>query len=250
MFGVSTMRVEVILFDWGGTLVEVTRQAEALLKGVLASGVIQDDAAGAEAAGRLLLAFHEADSQAGRCSPWAEYDMAEVVADWLTTINHHAGPDRLEIICDALGRAWVGSLDPFPGALETVAKLKNRGYRLGLVSNCSVPPLYCHQELDRQGFGRLLDFAVFSSGIGFRKPSPVIYQEAVQRAFSDGRPADLSNVLFVGDSPAYDVAAPAALGMKTALVRCRQGLWPAADYAEARPDLRIDAITELPDLLG
>lgn len=244
------MHIEVILFDWGGTLVEVTRQAEALRKGILTAGVIQDDATGSAAAERLLRAFHEADARAGRCPPWAEYNMGPVVADWLAAINHNTGTDRLAAICHALGEAWIGSLDPFPGALATVEHLKSRGYRLGLVSNCSIPPSYCRQELDRQGFGRFLDFAVFSSGVGFRKPSPAIYQEAIRQAFPDGQKADLSKVLFVGDSPAYDVTAPAALGMKTALVRCRQGLWPAADYAIAKPDLRIDAITELPDLLN
>lgn len=244
------MYIEVILFDWGGTLVEVTRQAEALRKGILTAGVIQDDATGSTTADRLLRAFHEADTRAGRCPPWAEYDMGPVVADWLAAMNHNTGADRLAAICKALGEAWVGSLDPFPGALDTVEHLKSSGYRLGLVSNCSIPPNYCRQELDRQGFGRFLDFAVFSSGVGFRKPSPTIYQEAIRQAFPDGQTDDLSKVLFVGDSPAYDVTAPAAMGMKTALVRCRQGLWPTADYAIAKPDLRIDAVAELPDLLG
>ncbi len=244
------MHIEVILFDWGGTLVEVTRQAEALRKGILTAGVIQDNPTGTETADRLLRAFHEADALASCRPPWPEYDMGQVVADWLAAMNHKAETDRVADICHALGEAWIGSLDPFPGALDTVEHLKNRGYRLGLVSNCSIPPIYCRQELDRQGFGRFLNFAVFSSGVGFRKPSPVIYQEAIRRAFPDGQTVDLSKVLFVGDSPAYDVTAPAALGMKTALVRCRQGLWPATDYAAAKPDLRIDTVTELPDLLG
>ncbi|NLX14968.1 MAG: HAD family hydrolase [Phycisphaerales bacterium] len=239
----------MILFDWGGTLVEVSRQAFALRQGILSAGVIQDDEAGNEAANRLREAFQTADARASSGPPWAEFNMDEVVAEWLSTINYDAAPGRLKNICDGLRQAWVGSLDPFPGALETVAQLKTRGYRLGLVSNCSVPPLYCRQELARQGFSRLLDFAVFSSEIGFRKPSPEIYQEAIRQAFPDGRPADLSNVLFVGDSPAYDVSAPAALGMKTALVRCRHGIWPAADYDEARPYLHIDAVSDLPALL-
>ena len=38
--------------------------------------------------------------------------------------------------------------------------------------------------------------------------------------------------------------------MKTALINRAPGIWPAADYARARPDLRIDAVAELPALLG
>ncbi|MEP0844479.1 MAG: HAD family hydrolase, partial [Phycisphaerae bacterium] len=181
-----------------------------------------------------------------------EADLADVLAQWANT--HARGPgeeplaagsEPVQAAVEAIGRAWVGSLDPFPESAETLRTLKSRGYRMGLVSNCMIPRAYCLEELDRQGFGGLLDFHVISSEVGYRKPSPRIYEAALARAYPQGRPEDLSRVLFVGDSPAFDVIAPAAMGMKTALIECHKGPWPAEDYAAARPDLTLAGVAEL-----
>jgi putative hydrolase of the HAD superfamily len=134
--------------------------------------------------------------------------------------------------------------------VQALTELRGRGFRLGLVSNVWIPPGFCRLELQREGFGELLDFAVFSSEVGFRKPSPVIYEAGLRAAFPAGRPRNLSGVLFVGDSPSCDVIAPARLGMKTVLVECVPGIWPEMDHAAARPDLRVKAVAELPAALG
>ncbi|HSW45288.1 MAG TPA: HAD hydrolase-like protein, partial [Phycisphaerae bacterium] len=57
------------------------------------------------------------------------------------------------------------------------------------------------------------------------------------------------SVLFVGDSPLLDVAAPAAMGMKTALVDSKPGFWPAKDLVSASPDLHLETVADLPALL-
>jgi putative hydrolase of the HAD superfamily len=131
-----------------------------------------------------------------------------------------------------------------------LAELRGRGYRIGLLSNCAVPMPYSLQELERQGFAELLDPIVFSSEVGYRKPSPQVFHEAVRRAYPAGPPDELARVMYVGDSPRLDVTAPASLGMRTALVTREPGVWPEEDYAAARPDLQIDAVTQLPDRLN
>ena len=241
--------MEVILFDWGGTLAMVDRQADALRRGSMEAAGIVAGPNDSEAATRLLAAFFSAEAEAGADLVHREVDMWAVLARWASSTGRPVDAHRLAAAGQALGRAWTGSLDRVPGALEAVRWLRDRGYRLGLVSNCSIAPDYCHQELARQGFAGLLDLVVFSSEVGYRKPAAAIYEEAIRRAYPAGRPADLSRVLFVGDSPALDVIAPAGMGMKTALVVREPGIWPEADYARARPNLRINAVTELPALL-
>ena len=39
------------------------------------------------------------------------------------------------------------------------------------------------------------------------------------------------------------------MGMRTALVTDHSGLWPTEDFVSVEPDLRIDSVAELPDLL-
>ncbi len=242
------MAIELIIFDWGGTLAEVARQPEALHRGACAVGRIltgeSDEAVAAELAMRAI----SAEAAAAADPEHREVDLRELLAEWaLARGLHGSNGDRLDAAVRAIGKHWVGgALEPVPGACEALTLLRQRGYRMGLLSNCSIPPVFCAQELERQGFAAMMDFTVFSSGVGYRKPSPIIYDAALRAAFPAGRPADLSGVLFVGDSPSCDVAGPARLGMRTAMVSAKPGLWSEADYAAAQPDLRLATVADLP----
>jgi FMN phosphatase YigB (HAD superfamily) len=146
---------------------------------------------------------------------------------------------------DAFGACWIGCLEPCPGALEAVKELRERGYRMGLASNCWTPAAYAMPELERQGFAQLLHGVTLSCDVGRRKPAEAFYEAALRAVGVSMRDGDLSRVLFVGDAPIFDVAAPAALGMKTALVRTPPGTWPAEHYERIAPAVRVDAIAEL-----
>src|SRR6478735_6055826 len=58
--------------------------------------------------------------------------------------------------------------------LET---LRDRGYRLALVSNAFDPPDLLHRDLATLGVADRLDTALFSSELGARKPDPMIFRE-------------------------------------------------------------------------
>jgi FMN phosphatase YigB (HAD superfamily) len=244
------MQIDVILFDWGGTLAEVAGQAEALREGAVAAGRLLDHDGSADHADQLVADVLAAEIRAAADSTHREANLLAVLADWASSAGMPTDPDRLAEAAHLLGQTWVGCLDPIPGVADAIRSLRQAGRRTGLVSNCSVPPEYCRQEFDRQGLTDVMDFAVFSSEVGYRKPAEVIYAKAIERAGSEGRPADPSTILFVGDSPALDVIAPAAMGMRTALVSRPPGAWPADDYERARPDFRIDHVSELIELLG
>jgi putative hydrolase of the HAD superfamily len=191
-----------------------------------------------------------AERQANADPNHREIDLAIFLADWARRQGQLVEPARITTAVDAIGESWIGqALQPIPGAVEALLELRRRGYRIGLVSNVWLPPDYCRRELEREGFSPLLDFAVFSSEVGFRKPSPIIYEAALAAAFPQRRPADLSGVLFVGDSPPYDVAAPAAMGMKTALVDSPPDLWSSDVRSAVRPDLHLKTVADLPGLL-
>ena len=243
------MEVELILFDWGGTLVGVDRQAEALHRGALEVARILAAPDPGDCIDELIRGILCAEQEAAANPTHREADLRAVLTGLVSSWGGPVAGDRLAAAGDAMGRAWMGSLDLVSGVPETVRCLRDRGYRSGLVSNCCIPPEYCRRELRRQGLSDLMKPAVFSSEVGYRKPSRIIYEEALRQAYPAGRPTDLSRVLFVGDSPVCDVIAPAAMGMKTALVNRPPGIWPDADYAHAQPDLRIDTVTQLPALL-
>lgn len=245
------MDIELILFDWGGTLADVSGETGAFLVGARAAGRILADSSSDDVIEAMFKAAMQAEHTAASDPEYHEVDMKAFLAAWAKDWGCPVTEDQISDAVQAVGESWVGgALDPLPGALDTVKTLHDRGYKMGLVSNCWLPSVYCHQELDRQGFGAVLNFAVFSSEVSYRKPASVVYTTSLKKAYADGIPKDLSHVLFVGDSPLCDVIAPGQMGMKTALVTSSPGTWPQADHDRARPDLRIDNVTELCDLLG
>ncbi|MEO6325189.1 MAG: HAD family hydrolase, partial [Thermoanaerobaculia bacterium] len=148
---------------------------------------------------------------------------AELVREGLLT---RAFPDPaafVAFICDSLApghgaevldlglssvRSEVASVSLFPGVLSLLHFLKRRGLRLGLVSNLTSP----HTEpVKTLGLAGLFDATLFSCDEGMVKPQPEIYRRVCARL---GVPPE--RTLFVGDSRANDVDAPAALGMWTA----------------------------------
>lgn len=244
------MAIEWVFFDWGGTLSDVSRQPGALLKGaaeaVRSLGLPADQATITALAGEAMQAEHRAAKDPAH----REVDLAAFLADWAASKGCAPTSERLSAAIEAIGRQWIGeALQPYPDSVATMRRLRERGLKLGLVSNVWIPPRFCRQDLVRQQMADLLEFAVFSSEVRFRKPAPAIYEAAVQAAFPQGRPRGLSRVVFVGDSPTCDVIAPAALGMRTVLIEDYAGLWSKADYDGAKPDWRARTVAELPDLL-
>jgi putative hydrolase of the HAD superfamily len=101
-----------------------------------------------------------------------------------------AEPDLEEIL--AMRREWTKrSLEPRPDALPTLAELRRRGHRLGLISVCSQDVPHVWDETPLAG---ALDELVFSCDVGFSKPDPRIYGLACERLGVE--PAEC---LFVGD---------------------------------------------------
>jgi len=76
-----------------------------------------------------------------------------------------------------------------------------------------------HRDLEQMGLTERLDFSVFSSEVGVRKPHPVIFERALEALEVEPEQA-----LFVGDRLFEDVRGAAELGMTTV-----QALWYRAD---------------------
>ena len=133
------------------------------------------------------------------------------------------------------------ALTPKPDAIATLAQLKHTGFKLGLLSNCSIeiPILWPETE-----FAKLIESPIFSSRERLKKPDPRVYQIACERL--DVAPKDC---LYVADGENHELKAAAAFGMNPVLIR------PTAD--EPHGDLRQEArewqgptISALTEVLG
>ncbi|MDX6423514.1 MAG: putative hydrolase of the superfamily [Gaiellaceae bacterium] len=97
--------------------------------------------------------------------------------------------------------------------------LRKRGLKLGLVSNAPDPPEGLHRELADTGIAARIDYAVFATEAGRRKPDREIFERALEAL---GVRAE--SALFVGDRLDEDVRGAAEVGMTTV-----QALWFRAD---------------------
>ena len=141
-----------------------------------------------------------------------------------------ASPEVAEEIAAMRRAVTQQGLAPVPGAIETIAELRARGLRIGLITVCTddVPSLWPETP-----FHGLFDAEIFSCSVGLRKPDPRIYLLACEQL--GVKP---SEALFVGDGANDELAGAERVGM-TAVLLEREG----EDQAWA--GLRIRFLPEL-----
>jgi len=124
---------------------------------------------------------------------------------------------------------------PFDGATELLSALRQRGRRLGIVTNGEAAFQRAH--IAALGLEPLLDAVLVSEEEGLRKPDPQLFHRAAARLGVEPEAC-----LFVGDNPTADVLGAAAAGMKTLWFRCSQA-WPSE--APSNPGPTIEHLTEV-----
>ena len=105
-----------------------------------------------------------------------------------------AGGDRelYERIEEVFHRVYVAqqtTIQPFPGALETLARLRGAGHRLGVATSKARKRL--DLEAERTGIGALLDVSVSGDEVAVAEPDPEQVVAAIAGARCRSRPHPL-----------------------------------------------------------
>jgi putative hydrolase of the HAD superfamily len=95
----------------------------------------------------------------------------------------------------------------FPDAAQTLSSIRERGFKLGLITNGSARMQ--SSKLECLALSSAFDTILISEAEGIHKPDPRIFHLALERL--DTRPA---HAVFVGDHPEVDVAGARAAGMR------------------------------------
>jgi putative hydrolase of the HAD superfamily len=218
--------LDAVLFDWGDTLMRWSPSDDLLEAGHAAgfAAIGRDPSAG------ITDRFRDAYiSRFFAPGVLEEIEYPAEVRALLGEFGVEIDNAELERFLAAEHDAWAPARELADTTHALLETLRERGYKLALVSNAFDPPDLLHRDLEQLGIAERLDVALFSSELGRRKPDPAIFREALTRL--DVAPA---RALFVGDTLATDVAGAAALGMATC-----QAVWFRADAAdEPEPDFR------------
>jgi putative hydrolase of the HAD superfamily len=143
--------------------------------------------------------------------------------------------DELTRFLEAEHAAWEPARRLAAHTPALLESLRDRGLKLGLVSNAFDPGWLLRRDLEQMGLAERLDYAVFSSEVGKRKPHPAIFERALSEL--DVAPAD---AVFVGDRLYEDVRGAGELGMTTV-----QALWFRADEHPEGGDPDFQAFTQM-----
>jgi HAD superfamily hydrolase (TIGR01549 family) len=73
------------------------------------------------------------------------------------------------------------SVEIIAGVPETIIKLKEKGYILGIITDTALPIYKKLNWFDQKGFGGLWDVFISSKEMGMRKPEPDMYEKAIRQ---------------------------------------------------------------------
>src|SRR5712691_11572312 len=164
--------LDAVLFDWGDTLMRWAPEPDLLDAG---------HAAGFAALGRELVdGVTERFRDVYIASFFAPGMIEEI--EYPGQVRRLLGEFGIEVSDEELGRfleaehaAWRPARQLAATTHALLETLRERGLKVGLVSNAFDPPELLHRDLEQLGISERLDVAVFSSEVGRRKPDAAIF---------------------------------------------------------------------------
>ena len=232
------MKYTDLVFDLYGTLVDIHTEEDAVVwdKCALYFGFYGAHYTGKELKSAFRSAMQKREAQAGQsyeCFPDIPFEqvMTELFADKGITEN----ADALGVIAAQLFRiASIEYINLYPGALDALALLREKGYRLWLLSNAQ--HIFTAYELRHLGLGTQLDGIYISSDYGCRKPDIRFYDALIRE-----QNLTPDKCLMIGNDRETDIAGARAAGMDTLYMHTN--LTPQ-EQAEAHPALSPDVAPE------
>jgi putative hydrolase of the HAD superfamily len=224
------VEIDAVIFDWGGTLTPWhTIDGATMWSHVCALHFDATEAAAAAAA------LHAAETALWRAAA------GEQRSATMSAMFALAGITATEAFLASYLEAWEPHTWTDSDAPAVLAFLRDRGVKVGVLSNTMWPRSWHEDVFRRDGVLDLIDGAVYSSEIDWTKPHP----EAFTAAMAAVGVTDPARCVFVGDRPYEDVYGARTAGLRAVLM---QGSDVPA-YAAAEPDAIISRIADLLPLI-
>ncbi len=240
------MTLRAVIFDYGHTLIHFERPEGSLLQAyreinlLLREQLERDVPAAEDLVQGISLAVDreiQADYAAQRLE---EVEIASLYDAQLRRLGLELNSKLIEQIMEVEQKAWLSGIELGPQVVQVLGRVRSKGLRIGLVSNAAYLPRLMTAQLVHLGVVDYFDALTWSSEVGFRKPHPAIYQDALKKL-----KVAPESVLFVGDRVREDIQGPQSLGMRAALLR----EWRKEEDPAGLADFTIDRLGELSGVL-
>jgi len=244
-----TPAIEAVIFDWGGTLtpwheVDLPQQWRVFARevhGLSVEDIEMPPEDLAEADG-LALRIHEAEERAWKRGR-STHESASI-ADILEEAGVAAGHDRHHLALAAYRRFWEPHTHTDPQVRPLWEGLRERGIRVGVLSNTIWTRAYHREVFQRDGVLHLLDGDVYSSEIHVVKPHPEAFLAACAAV---GATPDRS--VYVGDRLFEDVHGPQQVGMRSIWVPHSDIPLDQQVAVDVTPDAKAHELLDILDIV-
>jgi putative hydrolase of the HAD superfamily len=127
-------------------------------------------------------------------------DMKDKVQTLLEEINVKISAEMFKKLTNARYQLFAEEFGIYEDTERTLIALRHKGFRLAAVTNSAWSGELIEGDLERFGVARFFEAVFVSSDVGYRKPSPVIFERALREL-----DLDASECIFVGDRFIEDI---------------------------------------------
>jgi HAD superfamily hydrolase (TIGR01509 family) len=244
------MRIEAVIFDLGGTLLEYSGGYDswpeleapgfgAAHEHLSGAGIKLPNLDEFQRAGFDLLPRRWQMATSGVRNLTVPSLLNELILSFNSTLPSD------ELVYEAASKyqaAVCAGVTPLPHGFQTISTLKRRGYKLALVSNTMFSGAMHIADLKKFDMDSFFEAMVFSSDVNKWKPDPAPFQHVLEIV-----DLDPSRAVFVGDDPGADVVGGQRAGLFTIHYPSSQRF----SYPDGfNPDATISGLNELPSLMN
>lgn len=240
--------ITAVIFDLGSTLIhfnaewhEIFIQSnQQMIDHLQASGVVLDRE---EFLNQFKARLDEYYIQ--RESEFIEYTTRYILQTLLSEWGYpDVSPGLIESALESWYKVSEANWKTEEDAIPTLELLRDRGYRLGLISNAG-DDANVQRLVDQAALRPYFDIILSSAKLGIRKPNPRIFEYALN--YLETPPF---KAVMVGDTLGADVLGAHNAGL-LAIWITRRANTPAnqAHRDTIQPDAVIDTLSELPEVL-
>jgi putative hydrolase of the HAD superfamily len=233
------VRVEAVLFDWGGTLTPWHAIDFAAQWQAYAGRYAGDPEAGERLAAQILAAEERAWRRLRGDGGSAR--IAEILAE-AGVDTDHPGHEAAQA---AYEEFWEPHTFTDPDVAPLFTGLHERGIKVGVLSNTIWSREYHERVFARDGVLGLIDGAVYTSEIPWTKP----HVEAFRAALDAVGVREAAHAVFVGDRLFDDIHGAKSAGMRAVLVPHSDIPQSQLGPVEGEPDAVVRRLGELLDVI-
>jgi len=171
-----------------------------------------------------------------------EPGMGNILQELLTKNNIHLPEEELRAALHSMYRITQANWFAEDDALPALQALKQRGFRLGIVSN-GADDENTYTLIDKANVRSYFEYIISSAAFGKRKPHPGIFHAAL-----DHFQVPPEQAVMIGDTFDADIVGARQVGMNSIWVTRR--VQKTVTRHEIRPNAVVSTLSEIPALLS